>query len=191
MDSAKGSRGDLKLDATEKRKLAPLQAYCSYVWESTLRTVVSNRWDVEKASETFDDDDDDPGEEYEAPPSASPIPLAFKLKIAKEYYDALSQKEKEEIERRREKERSDMYRRIPDIKEDELRIKKLRIHQKYGTPLLPLRSLSNVSWPSRNQAFIAKSLTHILANLEDQTGCVAQLFVASVDPAGGSSSIQK
>lgn len=51
--------------------------------------------------------------------------------------------------------------------------------------------LSNLFWPPRNQPFIVKALNRVLMNLEDQTGCVAQLFVASVDPAGGAPSIQK
>lgn len=52
-------------------------------------------------------------------------------------------------------------------------------------------NLSNVFRPSRNQPFVVKSLNRVLANLEDQAGCVAQLLIASVDPAGGNPSIQK
>ena len=38
---------------------------------------------------------------------------------------------------------------------------------------------------------VEKSLLRTLANLEDQTGCVAQVLVASVDPAGGKLSVVK
>ena len=52
-------------------------------------------------------------------------------------------------------------------------------------------NLSDIFRPSRNQPFVAKSLNRVLANLEDQAGCVAQLLIASVDPAGRPPSIQK
>lgn len=38
---------------------------------------------------------------------------------------------------------------------------------------------------------VKKSLTRALANLEDQAGCVAQVFVAFVNPAGGAPLVQK
>lgn len=38
---------------------------------------------------------------------------------------------------------------------------------------------------------VAKSLLRVLMNLEEQTGCIAQVLVASVDPGGGAPSIQK
>lgn len=129
MDSVRGSRGDLKLDTNGKRKLAPVQAYCSYAWP-TLRPIVLTRWEQQKRTDTFDDDDDPPvGEEYS--PEAC-IPLAFKLKIAKELYDGLTAEEKKEIDRRREEDKKKMYRKIPEIDDDEERNAKLRIHQKYS-----------------------------------------------------------
>ena len=44
---------------------------------------------------------------------------------------------------------------------------------------------------SRNQPLVVKSINRVLTNLEDQTGCVAHVFIASVDPKGGAPSIQK
>lgn len=35
-DTAKSGRRKMKLDVAQKRKLAPVQAYCAYAWESTL-----------------------------------------------------------------------------------------------------------------------------------------------------------
>jgi hypothetical protein len=44
---------------------------------------------------------------------------------------------------------------------------------------------------SRNQPSVPKSLLRVLKNLEDQSGCVAQLFIAYVDPQTGTTSCQK
>lgn len=133
----KGSRGDLKLDVKGKRKLAALQAYCSYAWDSTLRPIVLTRWEAQKKSATFDDDDDPP-EVGEGPPEGY-IPLAFKLKIAKELYDGLPIEAKKEIDRRREEDREKLYRKIPDIVDDGERNAKLQIHKMYAVFLIALR----------------------------------------------------
>jgi hypothetical protein len=50
--------------------------------------------------------------------------------------------------------------------------------------------LVDVGW-YRNQPHVAKSLLRVLGNLEDQSGCIAQLFIASVDPKGGNLKVQK
>ena len=50
---------------------------------------------------------------------------------------------------------------------------------------------SNIFRLSRNQSCAPKSLLRVLKNLEDQTGCVAQLLIASVDPGDGIIGIQK
>jgi len=52
-------------------------------------------------------------------------------------------------------------------------------------------NLSNVFGLLRNQPQVPKALLRVLKNLEDQTGCIAQVFIASVNPADGTSSIQK
>lgn len=127
MASAGGSRGELKLDASPKRKLAPLQAYCSYAW-ATLRPIVLTRWEQQKATTTFADDEDPPVGEDCSPESC--IPLTFKLKIAKELYDGLTTEEKKEIDVRRGEDRAKLYRRIPEIDVEEERHEKLRIHAK-------------------------------------------------------------
>ena len=118
----------MKLDASPKRKLAPLQAYCSYAWD-TLRPIVLTRWEQQKATVTFDDDDDPPVGEDCSPEAC--IPLKFKLQIAKELYDGLTGEEKKAIDVRREADRAKLYRRIPDIDVEGERHEKLRIHAKY------------------------------------------------------------
>jgi hypothetical protein len=124
-------RGDLKLDGNEKRKLASVQAYCSYAWESTLRAIVLKRWEEQKTSATFEDDEDPP-EDPDAPPSPeSCIPLAFKLKVAKELFEKLSAEEKKVIDARREEAQKRLTRKIRDIKDEEERVAKLKTHQKY------------------------------------------------------------
>ena len=134
----KGSRGDLKLDVNEKRKLAAVQAYCSYAWSSTLQPIVLTRWQQQKTSATFADEDDPP-EDAEGAPEEACIPLSFKLKIAKELYESLSSDEKQDIDRRREDDRRKMYRRIPDISEADERHKRLQVHSRYLTFPVTLR----------------------------------------------------
>lgn len=179
----------MKLDVNEKRKLAPLQAYCSYAWESTLRPLVTTRWEQQKKS-TVPDDGDDPADDDDDSPGEPTIPLSFKLKIAKELFDKLSLEEKGKIDDRREADKKKMYRRVTEIDDDEERHKKLRNHAKYLTSLITLW-VSLTFWQFRNQPLVVRSLNRVLANLEDQTGCVAQLIIASVDPKGGPPSIQK
>ena len=83
----KGTRSDLKLNVNGKRKLAAVQAYCSYAWESTLHTMVLTCWEAQKTSTTFNDDEDPP--ELSGGSPKGYIPLAFKLKVAREVYDGL------------------------------------------------------------------------------------------------------
>lgn len=165
-----------------------MQAYCSYAWESSLRALVLQEWEKHKSSDTFDDDED-PQEDANSVEDC--IPLAFKLKVVKEAYDRLPQEEKKEVDRRREEDKKKMYRKIPEIEEDRDRIEKLRTHQKYSNSLFSITNPSNVLLSFRNQPLVAKSLLRVLTNLEDQAGCVAQVLIASVDPAGGSPLIQK
>ena len=187
-DAARGTRGDLKLDRQGGRKLAPVQAYCSYEWETSLRAIVFEQWEKQKYSESFEDDEDPP---EDATSLEDCIPLSFKLKIAKELYDRLPSEMKKEIDRRREEDKQKLSRRIPEIKDEKERLAKLRIHQRYSKCLPSITILSNLSCPIRNQPLVSKALLRVLSNLEDQAGCVAQLFVASVDPAGGPPVIQK
>ena len=117
----------MKLDVNEKRKLAAVQAYCSYAWDTGLREIVLARWEQQKKSATFDDEDDPP---EDAVDQDGAIPLSFKLKVAKEIYDDLPQQEKTKIDRRRENDRKKMYLRVTQLEDDEDRIKKLQMHQK-------------------------------------------------------------
>lgn len=125
-------RGDLKLDLNSRRKLAPVQAYCSYAWDSGLRQIVLTRWEQQKATITFDDEDDPPEDAEDSSVEAC-IPLSFKLKIAKELYDALPAEQKKDIDTRREDDRKKLYRNPPNIEDDKERIAKLQDHQRYHT----------------------------------------------------------
>ena len=185
---AKTGRGDLKLDVGEGRKLAPLQAYCSYYW-STLRPIVLERWEAEKMTTTIDDDEDPP-ETMSSPSPEAFVPLAFKLKVAKEKYDELSDSQRDEINVRREADKHKIHRKVTEITDEQERIEKLQMHQRYDGVRRCIVSLSNFRL-FRNQPSVAGSLTRVLTNLEDQAGCVAQLFVAFVDPLGGPPTVQK
>ena len=128
-DSAKSGRSKMKLDVTDKRKLAPVQAYCTYAWESGLRTIIATRWEQQKAS-TMVPDDEDPGpEDDDGSPTA--IPLAFKLKIAKEVYSQLSVDEKKAIDHRREEDQRRLYLPVYRLANAEDRIAKLKTHKRY------------------------------------------------------------
>ena len=129
MDSPKVGRADLKLDVNEKRKLAPLQAYCSYAW-STLQPIVLTHWEQQKKSTTFDDNDD-PDVDVDGASTEACIPLSFKLKIAKELFDGLTTEQKVEIDVRREEDRKKLYLGVPEIKDEGDRVAKLQIHQRY------------------------------------------------------------
>ena len=108
----------MKLNQNEKRKLAPAQAYCTYAWESSLRDIVLARWEERRPSSDEDD------------PTTSLIPIDFKLKIAKEVYESLGSEEKKAVDARREKDRKELYKLIPDIEDVEDRDKKLMLHCK-------------------------------------------------------------
>ena len=128
-DSSKNGRGDLKLDVNEKRKLAPVQAYCSYAWDSVLRPIVLTRWAQAKTSETFDDEEDPP-EDDDTSSIESCIPLSFKIKIVRELYEGLTDAEKDDIDRRREEDRKKMYLRVTELEEED-RVARLQINKKY------------------------------------------------------------
>ena len=188
-DTLKVSRMELKLDVNEKRKLAPVQAFCTYAWNLTLRPIVLARWEQQKNSTTFADDEDPP--EGDTPPEERCIPLAFKLKIAKELYEKLSKEQKHAIDIQREEERKKLYRRVTEIDDDNERHQKLLTHKKCATFPHSTITLSNIFLTFRNQPLVAKALNRVLNNLEDQSGCVAFLIIASVKPTGGPPSIQK
>ena len=128
------TRRDLKLDV-ERRKLAAVQAYCSYEWESSLRTLVLEEWDKRKSSQTFDDDEDPP---EDAEGVEDRIPLPFKLKVVKEAYERLTAEQKKQIDRKREDDKRKMFCKIPDTQDNRERIEKLQTHQRYSRPLPPV-----------------------------------------------------
>jgi len=117
----------LRLDAGEKRMLAPVQAYCSYAWDATLRDIVLKRWEEEKARDTFFDDEDPP---VGASRGAGSVPLAFKLRIAKEEYERLSDEQRNEINRRREEDKKKHGTKVPEIADEGERIEKLLLHKR-------------------------------------------------------------
>jgi hypothetical protein len=123
----------MKLDVAQKRKLAPVQAYCAYAWESTLRSIVVTRWGQQKASMMIPDDEDPNSEDEDEDTDtlSRAIPLAFKLEVAKEIYNQLSDDEKKAIDVRREEDRKRLYLPVYRLEDAEERIAKLRVHKKY------------------------------------------------------------
>ena len=167
-----------------------MQAYCTYAWDSGLKETVTKRWDEQKRSLMAADEDDPSPEETSG--TGFHIPIDFKLKVAKEVYNSLSDKEKKKIDDRREKDRKQQYRSISQIADVEERNKKLASHQQYGIlSALSMGSHLTIELHSRNQPSISKSLTRVFKNLEDQAGCVAHLFLGYIDPGTGLASIQK
>jgi len=75
------------------------------------------------------DDDDPTADSIETPGSGSHIPIDFKLKVAKEAYNALSPEQRKQVDDRREKERKKLYRSIPEITDIEERDRKLLLHR--------------------------------------------------------------
>ena len=118
----------MKLGKTEKRKLAPAQAYCAYAWDLGLRDIVIARWEEQKATHMSADEDDPPADPTNSP--GSHIPIDFKLKVAKEIYNSLSSAEKKLVNQRREEERKKLYRSVSEITNTEERDKKLLMHQR-------------------------------------------------------------
>ena len=77
---------------------------------------------------TFCDDEDPPSGGSDG--TEGHIPLAFKLKVAREEYEKLSDEEKNEIDRRREDDKKKHGLKIPEIDNEDERIQKLRLHLK-------------------------------------------------------------
>lgn len=120
----------MRLNQAEKRKLAPLQAYCSYAWDKGLREIVIEEWEKAKSSHMSTDDDDPAADSIETPSSGSHIPISFKLQVAKSQYAKLTPAQKKEIDARREGDQKKMYRSIPEISNAQERTEKLLFHKK-------------------------------------------------------------
>lgn len=120
--NSKSSKSDLGLDQNEKRKLAPAQAYCTYAWDSGLKEIVIARWNEEQSNATANG-------AASARTSNSNIPIDFRLKIAKEVYEALPPAERKQIDDRREREWRRIYQPICDIQDDAERDEKLALHE--------------------------------------------------------------
>lgn len=102
------------------------------------------RWEQQKKSATFEDDED-PLSDTDVSSVEGCIPLAFKLKVAKELYDSLSAEEKKAINLRREEDRKKLYRTIPQITDPGERKAKLELHERYLNLRQYTISLSNLS----------------------------------------------
>ncbi|KAF9642316.1 hypothetical protein BDM02DRAFT_3193503 [Thelephora ganbajun] len=160
---SKAAKSDLRLNQNEKRKLAPVQAYCTYAWDKGLWDVVIARWEGQKQSYMSADEDDPTADSIETPGSSSHIPIDFKLKVAKDIYNSLSAEEKKLVDDRHEDERRKLYRSIPEITDIKERDRKLLMHQ-------------------QNQPSVPKLLLRIFKNLEDQAGCIAHLLIGQINP---------
>ena len=114
---------DLRLNRGEKRKVAAVQAYCAYAWDSGLRETVIKRWGQQNKSQVSADEGDPDVD-------ASHIPLDFKLKVAKDVFNSLTPEQKKEVDDRREENRKKLYRPIADIEDERERVDKLLVHQK-------------------------------------------------------------
>ena len=80
-----------------------------------------------------EDEDSDPGddESEDADRSTKAIPLAFKLKIAKEVYSQLSDEEKKAINVRREEDQKRQQLPVYKLADAEDRIAKLSTHKRF------------------------------------------------------------
>lgn len=75
------------------------------------------------------DEDDPPAGLIGTQDPGSHIPIAFKLKIAKEEYDKLSDEARKLVDDRREEDASKLYKTIPEITDIGERSEKLTLHQ--------------------------------------------------------------
>ena len=118
----------MRLNRGEKQKVAAVQAYCAYAWESGLREIVIERWSQQNKSQ-MSADESDPAVDAEVA-STSHIPLDFKLRVAKDVYNSLTPEQKKQVDDRREEDRKKLYRPIADIGDEGERVDKLLVHQK-------------------------------------------------------------
>ena len=127
----KTSKSSLRLQKVEKRKLAPAQAYCTYAWDSGLKEIVTACWKEERSPPPDAEEDGLTTESAEASTSNS-IPIDFKIKIAKEIYEALPADEKKKVLNRIEEDRKKMYQPVHAISDLAEKVKKLSVHEKSG-----------------------------------------------------------
>ena len=126
----KTTKASLRLHKADKRKLAPAQAYCTYAWDSGLKEVIAARWKQEKQPPPNTEEDDSATESADAPTPNS-IPIHFKIKIAKEVYDALPANEKKKILNRIKEDHKKMYQPVRAISDLTEKDKKLFVHEKF------------------------------------------------------------
>ena len=127
--NSKTSKSGLRLHKAEKRKLAPAQAYCTYTWDSGLKEIVTARWEEEKRLSSNTEEDGSAAESAEAPASNT-IPINFKIKIAKETYEALPADEKQKVLDRIEEDHKKTYQPVHAISDLAEKDDKLLAHEK-------------------------------------------------------------
>jgi hypothetical protein len=88
------------------------------------------RWEEQKRTYMAADEDDPTIDLTDPPSPGSHIPIDFKLKVAREIYNALTPEQKKEIDERREEERNKAYRLVQDIVDVKERDEKLALHLK-------------------------------------------------------------
>lgn len=99
----------MNLTAGAPKKKAAVQTYVKHYWEGKIKQEVINRWAPTPETDLFDEADI--GEDQVAWEALTPmekiIPLAFRMKIGRELYEAESDEFKAEIDRLREQEKRD------------------------------------------------------------------------------------
>ena len=93
-----GSSVGKNLTTGPPKKKAPLQAYVKYYWESKIKQVVIDRWaptpDTDLFGETENGEDQVPWEVMS--PMEKNIPLWFRMRVARQLYEAESDEVKAE-----------------------------------------------------------------------------------------------
>ena len=135
--TSKTSKSGLRLHKAEKRKLAPAQAYCTYAWDSGLKEIVTTRWEQENQLPSDAEEGGLTTESAEASTSNT-IPIDFKVKIAKEIYEALPPDKKRNVLNRIEDDHRKTYQPIRHISDPAEKDKKLSAHEKSDISLLYL-----------------------------------------------------
>ena len=102
-----GSSASKSLTTGPPKKKAPLQAYVKYYWESKIKQVVIDRWAPTPETDLFGQIEN--GEDQVAWEAMGPmeknIPLWFRMRVARDLYEAEPDEIKAEVDRRREEER--------------------------------------------------------------------------------------
>ena len=102
-----------------------------YAWDSGLKEIVAARWKEEQSPSSNVEEDDFTTESAEASTSNS-IPINFKIKIAKEIYEALPTDEKKKVLDRIREDHKKMYQPVRAISDLTEKNERLSAHEKSG-----------------------------------------------------------